>query len=79
MLNVESLTKYPGNLGHCPNLRIIEIERDSQPKGSGDIFNKIMKETFPNLKEMPIKAKKLTEYQTDWTKKRSPHTTKKEY
>jgi hypothetical protein len=41
-----------------PNLRIIGIEEseDSQLKGPVNIFNKIIKENFPNLKkEMPIK------------------------
>ena len=36
-----------------PNLRIIGIEEseDSQLKGSVNIFNKIIKENFPNLKK----------------------------
>jgi hypothetical protein len=40
-----------------PNLRIIGIEEgeDSQLKGPVNIFNKIIKENFPNLKkEMPV-------------------------
>ena len=40
-----------------PNLRIISIEEseDSQLKGPVNIFNKIIKENFHNLKnEMPI-------------------------
>ena len=40
-----------------PNLRIIGIEgsEDSQVNGPLNIFNKIIKENFPNLKkEMPI-------------------------
>ena len=39
------------------NLRIVDIEesKDSQLKGPANIFNKIIKENFPNLKkEMPI-------------------------
>jgi len=39
------------------NLRIIGIEEseDSQLKGPGNIFNKIIEENFPNLrKNMPI-------------------------
>jgi hypothetical protein len=40
-----------------PNIRIIDIEEseDSQLKGPVNIFNKIVKENFPNLKkEMPM-------------------------
>jgi hypothetical protein len=40
-----------------PNFRIIGIEesKDSQLKGSENIFNKIIEENFPNLKkEIPI-------------------------
>jgi hypothetical protein len=40
-----------------PNLRIIgrEENKDSQLKGTEDIFNKIIEENFPNLKkEMPM-------------------------
>jgi hypothetical protein len=40
-----------------PNLRIIGIEEseDSQLKGPVNIFNKIIEESFPNLKkEMPV-------------------------
>ena len=42
-----------------PNLRIIEIEKDSQFKGPINNFNKIIKEYFPQLKkeEMPINIK----------------------
>jgi hypothetical protein len=32
-----------------PNLRIIEIEEDSQLKGPESIFKKIIEENFPNL------------------------------
>jgi hypothetical protein len=44
-----------------PNLRIIGIEEseDSQIKGPVNIFNKIIEETFPNLKkEMPMNIQK---------------------
>jgi hypothetical protein len=36
-----------------PNLRMIGIEEseDSQFKGTGNIFNKIIEENFPSLKE----------------------------
>jgi hypothetical protein len=40
-----------------PNLRIIDTEesKDSQLKGLGNIFNKIIVDNFPNLKKkMPI-------------------------
>ena len=59
-----------------PNLRIIEIEEDSQLKGPENIFNKIIEENFPNLKkEMPMKYKKFSEFQKDWAKNRNPPTT----
>ena len=40
-----------------PNLRVIDIEesKDSQLKGTVNIFNKTIEKNFPNLKkEMPI-------------------------
>jgi hypothetical protein len=40
-----------------PNLRIIVVEesKDSQFKGTENIFNKIIEENFPNLKnDMPM-------------------------
>jgi uncharacterized coiled-coil protein SlyX len=55
-----------------PNLRIIRLEEngDSQLKGSEDVFNKIIKENFPNLKkEMAIKDKKPIEHQINGTRK----------
>jgi len=45
-----------------PNLRIIGIEEseDSQLKGPVNIFNKIIEENFPNLKqEMPINIQEI--------------------
>jgi hypothetical protein len=44
-----------------PNLRIIQIEEneDSQLKGPGNVFNKIIEEKFYNLKkEMAINVQK---------------------
>ena len=59
-----------------PNLRIIGIEesKDSQLKGSENIFNKIIEENFPNPTENFPNLKtdaynKLTEYQIDWNRK----------
>jgi hypothetical protein len=34
-----------------PNLRIIEIEEDSQLQGPVNIFNKIIEENYSNLKK----------------------------
>jgi hypothetical protein len=58
-----------------PNLRIISIEEseDCQLKGPLNIFNKIIEENFPNLKEeMPMNQKKSTELQIDWIRKEIP-------
>jgi hypothetical protein len=58
-----------------PNLRIIDIDEneDFQLKGTVIIFNKIVKENFPTLKEeMPITYKRPTELQKDWTRKEIP-------
>jgi hypothetical protein len=60
------------------NLKIIGIEesKDFQLKGPVNIFNKFIEEKFPNVKkEMPIKYKKLTEFQIDWTRKEIPSIT----
>jgi hypothetical protein len=51
-----------------PNLRIIGIEEseDSQLKGTVNIFNKIMEENFPNLKnEIPMNLQETKECQVD--------------
>jgi hypothetical protein len=51
------------------NLRVIDIEesKDSQLKGSVNIFNKIIEENVPNLKEeMPMNI------QIVWTRKEIP-------
>ena len=56
-------------------LRIIGIEegQEYQLKGTVNIFNKIIKENFPNLKkEMTTTYKKPTEPQIDWTRKEIP-------
>jgi hypothetical protein len=57
-----------------PNLRIIGIdEKDFQLKGPVNIFNKIIKENFPNLKkEMLMNIQEPTELQIDWTRKEIP-------
>jgi hypothetical protein len=49
-----------------PNLRIIGIDEneDFQLKGPANIFNKVIEENFPNLKN-----KKSTELQIDGTRK----------
>ena len=51
--------KYPGNPRHNektkPKIIGIEKGKDSQLKGPVNIFNKIIEENFPNLKEeIPI-------------------------
>ena len=58
------------------NLRIIGIEESEDfqlkvgKKKPVNIFNKIIEEHSPNLKkEMPMKYKKPTELQIDWTRK----------
>ena len=61
-----------------PNLQIIGVDEDEdfQFKGPANIFNKFIEEKFPNVKkEMPIKYKKLTEFQIDWTRKEIPSIT----
>jgi hypothetical protein len=58
-----------------PNLRIIRIEenKDSQLKGIQNVFNKIIKENFPNLKkEMPIKVKEAYRIPNRWDQKIKP-------
>ena len=55
-----------------PNQRIIGIEEseDFQLKGPVNVFNKIIDESFPNLKkEMPMNIKEATELQIDLTRK----------
>ena len=56
-----------------PNLRIIGIEGEVQLKSTENIFNKIIDETFPNLKkDMHMKIQEA--YRTlDWIKKKSLH------
>ena len=58
-----------------PNLRIIGIDEkeDFQLKGPVNIFNKIIKENFPNIKEkILLTYKKPTEHQIEWTQKEIP-------
>jgi hypothetical protein len=48
-------SKHPGNPGHNENqnIWIIGVDRneDSQCKGPGNIFNKIIEQNFPNPKK----------------------------
>ena len=56
-----------------PNLRIIGIEEneDSQLKGPGNVFNKIIEENFPNLKkEMIIEMDEAYKTPNKWDQKR---------
>jgi hypothetical protein len=58
-----------------PNLRIMRIEenKDSQLKGAENVFNKIIKENFPNLKkEMAIKVQETYRTPNKWDQKRKP-------
>lgn len=58
-----------------PNLRIMEIEEneDSQLKGPENVFNKITKEKFPNLKKkIAIMALKAYRTPNKWDQKRKP-------
>ena len=52
------------------NLRIIGIEEgeEIQLKGTENIFNKIIEENFPNLKNL-WRYKKITDHQIDSIKK----------
>jgi hypothetical protein len=55
-----------------PNLRMIGIDgnEDFPLKWPVNIFNKIIKEHFPNLKkEMPMNIQEAYKLQIDWTKK----------
>ena len=57
-----------------PNVRIICVENSeySQLKGPANIFNKIIKENFPNLKkEMPINIKEAYRTPNRWDQKRN--------
>ena len=61
MQNAKSLyPEHPGNPGHNEKTKRkdyigIDESEDLQLKGPANIFNKIMKENFPNLKrEMPV-------------------------
>jgi hypothetical protein len=63
-----------------PNLRIIDIEEseDSQLKGPVNIFNKIIEESFPNLKKemsMNIKEAYRTSNRLDQKRNSSCHIT----
>jgi hypothetical protein len=56
-----------------PNLRITRIEKnkESQLKGSENIFNKIIEENFPNLKkEIAIKVQEVYRMPNKWYQKR---------
>jgi hypothetical protein len=61
---IQNIQEYQDTM-RGPNLRIIGIEesKDSQFKGPGNMFNKIIEENFPNVKkEMPIDIQET--YQT---------------
>ena len=56
-------SKYPGNPGHNektkPTVIGVDENEDFQLKGPANIFNKIIVENFPNLKEqMPMNIQK---------------------
>jgi chromosome segregation ATPase len=58
-----------------PNLRIIGVDEneDLQLKGQANIFNKIIEENFPNLKnDMPMNIQETYRNQIDWTRKEIP-------
>jgi hypothetical protein len=59
-----------------PNLRIMGIEegKDVQAKGICNIFNKIITENFPILRQFcPFSYRKPPGHQTDMTKIEPPH------
>ena len=74
------ITKHSRNLGHNkkkPNLRIIGIEEgeELQIKGPENIFNKIIEENFPNIKnDIPMKVQEAyrTPNRLDQKKKKHP-------
>jgi hypothetical protein len=56
-----------------PNLRITEIEenKDSQLKGSENVFNKIIEDNFPNLKkEIAMKLQEAYRTPNKWNQRR---------
>ena len=72
-----------------PKLRILGVDEneDFYPKGSANIFNKIIEENFPNLKkEMPMNIQEASRIPNRLGQKRNSshhiiikHTTTKEY
>jgi hypothetical protein len=60
-----------------PNQGKIGMEESeySQLKGAANIFNKIIKENFPNLKRYSQAYKRTTELQIDWIRKEIPPVT----
>ena len=44
-------SKHPGKPGHNEKMRCTDENEDFQLKGPVNIFNKIIKESFPNLKK----------------------------
>jgi hypothetical protein len=60
------------------NQKIVRIEerKEAQAKGTKNIFNKIIEESFSKLKkEMPIKVQKYTEHKINRTRKEFPLST----
>lgn len=71
-------TKYPGNISHQkrPNLGIAGIDKGEEIEVKENIFNKITKENFPNLKKvMPIKVQEAYKIPKRMDQKKRPLST----
>ena len=68
-VNLNSWPKTTRNLGHDEKTNsknnINRGKRRNKVKGIESIFNKIIEENSPNLKEMPIKYRKCTEQEIE--------------
>ena len=55
----------------CPNIRIIRVpEGEEKEQEMGNLFEKIMKENFPNfVKEVDMQPRKRREFKKDGSKK----------
>ena len=71
--NKDSISRLWDNFKHS-NIHIIEVpEGEQKEQETANLFEKIMKENFPNVvKEMAYKSRKHRESQTRWAQ-RGPH------
>lgn len=65
----ENGTRYSGNMKNFEKFKsknnMNRRREEIQVKTTGSIFDKIIKENFPNLKEMPVRVQEQTEHQID--------------